>query len=140
MSKLVMGLLVVQLVGGAYMFMSLASSNSAHSTARATRLPSAAVFGHASLGLAAPAVWIGYLTSDWPWLTWVTLASVLLSVAGGLFMLSRTAFRPDSLGVPASDPSDVRVVEKQIPRTVLVGHGLTAGLIVVCILVVALGA
>jgi hypothetical protein len=139
MDKLVMGLLVVQVVGGGYMFMSHASSGSQHSTARASRLPAIVVFGHALLGVAAPVFWIGYLVDGSTWIAWTTLGSLLLSVAGGLFMLSRTAGHSDTLAQPAADAADVRVVEKQIPKSVLVAHGGTAALLVVLVLLEALG-
>ena len=139
MSKLVMALLVVQVVGGAYLFMSVASAGSQHSTARASRLPSLVVFGHASLGLLAPALWIGYLLTGSDGWVWATLGSLLLSVAGGLFMFARTAGRSDTLHETAADPADVRVAEKQIPASVLAGHGLVAAALVVCVVLVGLG-
>ena len=135
-----MALMVAQVVGGAYLFMSVASSGSEHSTARASRLPPIVVFGHAMLGLAAPALWIGYLLTGWTWVAWVTLGSLVLSVTGGLFMLSRTAGRSDTVSAAAADPADVRVAEKQIPTSVLVGHGLVAALLLVLVLLEALGA
>jgi hypothetical protein len=140
MDKLVMALLVVQVVGGGYLFMSVASAGSEHSGARASRLPPALVFGHAMLGLAAPALWIGYLVAGSTWLAWVTLGSLLLSIAGGLFMLSRTAGRSETISAPAVDLADVRVAEKQIPTSVLVTHGLVAAALVVLVLIEALSA
>ena len=140
MSKFVMALLVVQLVVGAYLFAFVSSTGSRFSTARATRLPSLLVFGHAVLGVTAPALWIFYLYTGETALVWVTLASLLASAGGGLFMLARTAGRSDTLHRPAEDPADVRVVEKQVPASVLVGHGLGAALLVGCVLVVGLGA
>ncbi|GAA5121957.1 hypothetical protein GCM10023339_39520 [Alloalcanivorax gelatiniphagus] len=136
MSKLVMALLVVQVLVGGYMFGSIAGSGSA----RATRLPPLVVFTHAMLGVAAPALWIAYLyTGETAWV-WVTLGSLLASVAGGLLLFSRTVGRSDTLRRPAADPADVRVAEKQVPKTVLVGHGLGAALLVGCVLAVGLGA
>ena len=140
MPKLVMALLVVQLVGGAYMFFVHSASGAEWSTARATRLPSLVVFGHATLGLVSPTLWIGYLAVRDEWLVWATLASLLASAAGGLFLLSRTAGRSELLHEPAGDPADVRVIEKQIPKTVLLGHGLGAALLVGSVLVVGLTA
>ncbi len=139
MPKLVMALLVVQLVGGAYMFVVHSASSSRWSTARATRLPSLVVFGHATLGLVSPTLWIGYLAARDEWLIWATLASLLASAAGGLFMLSRTVGRSRVLRQPAADPADVRVVEKEIPTAVLIGHGLGAALLVGSVLAVGLG-
>jgi hypothetical protein len=140
MDKLVMALLVVQLVGGGYLFMSVSSAGSEHSTARASRLPPPLVFGHAMLGLAAPALWIGYLVAGSPWLAWVTLGSLVLSIAGGLVMLSRTAGRSRTISAAAVDPADVRVAEKQIPTSVLVAHGVVAATLLVLVLIEALSA
>ncbi|WP_210503735.1 hypothetical protein [Nocardioides xinjiangensis] len=138
MSKLVMMLLVVQVVVGSYLFMSVASSNSRSSTARATRLPSLVVFGHSLLGIIAPVWWVAWLlTADKMWV-WVTLGSLLASVAGGLVMAARTFGHSDTLHKPAADPADVRVVEKQIPKSVLLGHGLGATALVGLVLVVGL--
>jgi hypothetical protein len=140
MSTLVMMLLVVQVVGGAYLFGAVASAGSAASTARASRLPPFLVFGHAMLGLAAPTLWVGWMVTDATPVVWVTLASLLLSIAGGLVMLARTAGRSETLDQPASDPADVRVAEKHIPKPVLAGHGLLAAVLVGLVLAVGLGA
>ena len=140
MTKFVMGLLAVQVVVGAYLFMSVATSGSAHSTARATRLPSLVVFAHTLLGIGAPVLWVAWMLSDSTGWVWATLGSLLASVAGGLVMAFRTFGRSDTLHQPAGDPADVRVAEKQIPTPVLLGHGLGAALLVGSVLVVALAA
>ena len=36
------------------------------------------------------------------------------------------------------EPADVRVVEKRIPTTVLLGHGLGAALLIACVVAVGL--
>ncbi len=140
MSKLVMMLLVVQVVVGSYLFMSVASSNSAHSTARATRLPSLVVFAHSMIGVVSPLWWILWLFTGSTLWVWVTLGSLLASVAGGLVMAAKTFGHSHTLHKPAADPADVRVVEKQIPKPVLLGHGLGAAVLVGCVLVVGLTA
>ncbi|WP_322921984.1 hypothetical protein [Nocardioides renjunii] len=139
MSTLVMMLLVVQVVGGAYLFGAVSTAGASFSTARATRLPPLLVFGHAMLGLAAPTLWIGWMVTRADPMVWVTLGSLLLSIAGGLVMLSRTAGHSTTLERPATDPADVAVVEKQIPKPVLAGHGLLAAVLVACVVAVGLG-
>lgn len=140
MSNLVMGLLVLQVVGGVYLFSLTASTGQAASNARATRLPSLLVFGHSLLGLLAPALWLAWLLTHAQGWVWATLVSLLSSVAGGLVMLAKTVRGPAAVDRPAADPADVRVVEKQIPHAALVGHGGLAALIVVCVVAVGLTA
>lgn len=139
MTKFVMALLVVQVLGGLYQFGFLMTSGSSNSTARASRLPDLLVFGHALLGLVAPALWLAWMFSDLEAFVWATLASLLLSVGGGLVMFARTAGHGKTLDVPTADPADSRVAEKQIPGPALAGHGLLAAVLVVCVLLVGLG-
>ena len=138
MTKFVMAVLVVQVIGGLYQFMVLATANSAHSTARASRLPDLVVFTHAVLGFLAAAVWVGQLVTGNDLFAWTTLGILLLSVAGGTLLFVKTEFKSETLDRPAMDPADVRVVEKQIPKSVIHGHGLGAAVLVICVLIVAL--
>ena len=140
MSNLVMGLLVVQLVGGAYLFSFVLGAGQRHSTARATRLPGLMVFVHAVLGVAAAGLWVAWLETGVAAIAWTTLGSLLLSVGGGLLMFARTAGHEETIERFATDPADVRVAEKQIPAVALLGHGLLALVLVVLVLLVALGA
>lgn len=141
MSNLVMGLLVIQLVGGAYLFSFVMSAGQRHSSARATRLPGLMVFVHAVLGVAAVGLWVAWLETGEPAIAWTTLASLLLSVGGGLLMFARTAGHDETIDRPmATDPADVRVAEKQIPASALMAHGGLALVLVVLVLLVALGA
>jgi hypothetical protein len=135
MEKFVMAMLVVQVLGGAFLFASVSTTGSRSSTARATRLPPLVVFSHAMLGLLAPALWIAYLRYGSTALVWSTLVSLLLSTGGGLFMLARTLGHSDRLDQPANDPADVTVIEKQVPKSVLAGHGLVAAILIVGVLV-----
>jgi hypothetical protein len=138
MTKFVMAVLVIQVIGGLYQFMVLATARSEHSTARATRLPDWVVFTHAALGFLAAGVWVGQLVTGNDLFAWTTLGLLLMSVVGGTVLFLKTELRSETLDRPAMDPADVRVVEKQIPKSVIHGHGLGAAVLVVCVLVVAL--
>ena len=139
MSNFVMGLLLAQLLGGIYLMTFLWGAGQRSSNARATRLPDALVFVHPVLALAATSLWLVWMFDGergWAWATFVTL---LLTAAGGtvLFLKTRTGGRV--LDVPAADPADVRVAEKQIPPIADHLHGLMGTVLVVCVLLVALG-
>ena len=146
MTKFVMALLVVQALGGLYQFGILASAGRRDSTARASRLSDSLVFSHGLLGFLAAGLWVGQLLTGNDYWAWATLVVILLSVAGGTVMFLKTELEAetiDSLAVDgavdgAVDPADVRVAEKQIPKSVLHGHGLGAAVLVVCVLIVAL--
>jgi hypothetical protein len=138
MTKFVMGILVIQALGGLYQMGVLMTSTSPHSTARATRLPDLLVFSHGLLGFLAATLWLGQLFTGDDAYAWATLGVVLLAVAGGMVMFVETEFKGETLDRPAIDPADIRVAEKQIPKAALHAHGLGAAVLVVCVLVVAL--
>ncbi|CAA9375697.1 MAG: hypothetical protein AVDCRST_MAG32-1164 [uncultured Nocardioides sp.] len=138
MTKFVMALFVIQVVGGLFQMGTLMTAGSRNSTARASRLPDLLVFSHAVLGFLAAGLWVGQLLTGDDRFAWVTLAVVALSIAGGTVMFLKTELGSETLDRPAADPADVRVAEKQIPKTVLHGHGLGAAVLAVCVLVVAL--
>lgn len=138
MTKFVMAVFVVQVLGGLYQMGILASAGSRHSTARASRLPDLLVFSHAVLGFLAAGLWIGQLATGNDLWAWLTLGVVALTIAGGTVMFVKTEFAPDTIDRPALDPANVRVAEKQIPKTVLHAHGAGAAVLVVCVLIVAL--
>ena len=98
------------------------------------------VFAHSMLGIVAPTWWIAWLLTDLKMWVWVTLGSLLASVAGGLVLLARTAGHSATLHESAADPADVHVVEKQIPKPVLLGHGLGAAALIGLVLIVGLTA
>ena len=138
MTKFVMAVLVIQVLGGLYQFMVLATASSAHSTARASRLPDLLVFSHAVLGFLAAGLWVGQLMTGHDLWAWATLAVLALLIAGGAVMFFKTEFTSETLDRPSADPANVRVAEKQIPKSVLHAHGLGAAVLVVCVLIVAL--
>lgn len=139
MTNFVMGLLVVQLLGGVYQLSYVLGAGKRPSTARATRLPDPVVVGHPMAATVSTALWLGWMTMDERGFAWLTLVALLLTAAGGAFMFLRTAGRSPVVDRPAADPADVRVAEKQIPKVALAVHGLGALLLVGCVLLVALG-
>ena len=142
MTKFVMAVLVVQSLGGLYQFGILASAGRRDSTARASRLSDSLVFSHGVLGFLAAGLWLGQLLTGNDYWAWATLVVILLAIAGGTVMFLQTELKPETIDRPvvdrAEDPADLRVAEKQIPKSVLHGHGLGAAVLVVCVLVVAL--
>jgi hypothetical protein len=138
MTKFLMAVFVVQLMGGLYQVGILMSADSRASVARASRLPDLLVFTHGVLGFVAAGLWVGQLATGDDRFAWTTLAVLVMAIAGGTVLFVKTEFHGDTIDRPALDPADVRVAEKQIPKGVLHGHGLGAAVLVVCVLVVAL--
>lgn len=138
MTTFVMALFLIQVLGGLYQIGILMASSSPSSPARATRLPDLLVFSHGLLGFLAAGLWAGRIITGDDAYAWATLAVLVLSVAGGAAMFAKTAPASETLDRPVADPADARVAEKRIPPSVLLGHGLGAGLLVICVLVVAL--
>ncbi len=138
MTEFVLGIFVIQVLGGLYQMGILATANSRDSAARASRLPDLLVFSHALLGLLAAGLWLGQLFTGNDTYAWTTLVVLLLSVAGGTVMFVKTEFRGETVNRPAADPADTRVAEKRIPKAALYGHGLGALVLVICVVVVAL--
>jgi hypothetical protein len=140
MAGLVIWLLVIQLVGGVYMFTYTFDAGVPESTARATRLPDPVLLLHPVFGLSAILVWLAYMGTDASPLPWVTFG---LLAAGGLlgaFMgLQTMRPAPDPVEVSPNDPAAARLAEKRIPLLAILMHGGLAGLILLCVLLVALG-
>ena len=139
MTNFVMGLLIVQLLGGAYQLTFVLGAGQKLSNARATRLPDFVVVGHLTAALTATALWVVWMATHEDVFAWATLAVLLVTSAGGLFMFARTARQDSVVDRPAVDPADVRVAEKQIPATALAVHGLGAVVLLACVLLEALG-
>lgn len=144
-SNFVIGLFIVQLLGGAYLFSFTLSAGRRDSTAHATRLPSAVVFSHMLLGLFSTASWIGWVVSDERGFAWASFAGVALGVLLGLVMAMKTVTKPAVVDVPQNpvpgtppEPADVRVAEKQIPGIALLGHGGLAAALLILTLLIAL--
>jgi len=143
MKQFVLGLLIVQLLLGGYQFSFTTSAGQPGSVARATRLPSPAVFFHIFLAVMALIVWIVYFVSDQRAVAWVAFGILAVGASLGLLMALRTIGRPTRLPVEPGeypDPADVTVAEQLIPRPVMALHGLAATGLVVCTLLVGLGA
>ncbi|UMG92824.1 hypothetical protein [Nocardioides sp. TF02-7] len=138
MTNFLIGLLAVQLLGGLHQLTFVLGAGQKLSSARATRLPDAAVVGHVMLGGLAFALWLGWVMFDERAFAWMTLATVVLAAAVGGFMFHRTFFRSPVVDRPAADPADVRVAEKQIPAASLAVHGLGAAALILGTLLVAL--
>lgn len=138
MTKFVMAVLAIQVLGGLYQFGILMGADSRNSVARASRLPDLLVFSHAVLGFLAAALWVGQLTTGNDSFAWATFVVLLLASAGGAVMFVKTELTRETLDRPASDPAAVRVAEKQIPKSVMHAHGAGAALLLGCVLYVAL--
>lgn len=139
MTNFVIGLLVVQLLGGIYQLTFVLGAGQKLSNARATRLPDSAVIGHTMTSGAAAALWLGWVAFEEEAFIWATLATLVLTSVVGGFLFYRTEFRGPVIDRPAADLADVRVAEKQIPKLALHAHGAGALLLVVCVLLVGLG-
>lgn len=137
-----MGLLVVQVVLGGYQLSIVADAGRRESTARATRLPNPAVFGHLVTGVLGTILWIVWLATNEHAITWITLVVLVAGGGLGLFMFARTAGRTTITSTDAvryPDRADVVAAEKRIPGISLAFHGLLATLLLVFALLVALG-
>lgn len=137
-----MGLLVVQLILGGYQFSIVSDAGREESTARATRLPDAAVFGHLLTGIVSTILWVVWLSTQEHAVSWIAVGTLAAGGAIGAFMFSRTAGKPAIVSTDAvryPDRADVIAAEKRIPGISIALHGMIATLIIVCALLVALG-
>lgn len=146
MSNFVLGLFIVQLLGGAYLFSYTLSAGRRDSTARATRLPSAVVFSHMLLGGLSAAAWLGWVISDARGFAWTSFAGVALGLTLGAVLGMRLHFKPATVEVPqppvpgsAPEGADHRVAEKQIPGAANLMHGGLAAVLLVLTLLISLG-
>lgn len=142
MGNFVMGLLLVQLLLGGYLFSFTTGVGRAESVARATRLPSLVVFGHMSLSVVALVTWIVYVGTRSRTVAWIAFGILLASAALGLVLLLRTVGRPVRLPVvPGEYPedADVTVAEGLIPGPVMVLYGLVWAGLLLCPFLVAIG-
>jgi hypothetical protein len=140
MSGLVIGLLIVQALGGLYMFTYTADAGMPESNARNTRLPEPLLLLHPVLGLAAIAVWVAYMLTGGDPLPWVTLALLVLGTLIGAYLGAETMRpAPDPVAASPHDPGAARLAEKRIPILAIAAHGGLALLIDLCVLLVALG-
>jgi hypothetical protein len=136
----VIGLLVVQALGGLYMLTFTADAGMAESNARATRLPDPALLIHPLFGLIGVVLWLVWLEVDDKGFAWATLVSLVLGTAVGAFLGHRTlAPAPDPVSVSPGDPAAARYAEKRIPLLALAAHGGLALLILLLVLLVCLG-
>lgn len=137
-----MGLLVVQLILGGYQFSFVADAGRPESSARASRLPDLAVFGHIVTGIATTLVWIVWLSTDQRAIPWIAVGTLALGASVGLFMARRTIGKPTIVSADAvryPDRADVVAAEKRIPGVAMALHGTVATLMFVLVLLVALG-
>jgi hypothetical protein len=123
MDGLALGLWVVTALGGLYMAGVLTRSGNRDSSARTSNLPSAAIFGHGTLGLIGLAGWAVYVSVGEEPLGWSLLGLLALIVGGGLFMFRRW-WRDRREG------GDQRLAEQQLPVGLVLGHGVLAVLTV----------
>ncbi|WP_408895973.1 hypothetical protein ACJ5H2_13760 [Nocardioides sp. R1-1] len=147
MSILVTGLFVVQLLVGGYMYGFVLGAGQRDSNARATRIPDLVAFAHPVLAVVTFASWLAHLATGERGFAWVTFGLLLLTASGGAVMALKTLTGPAVVDRPSprqgilepGDPAEVRVAEKQIPRTAVVLHGLTFLMLTIGALLVALG-
>ena len=139
MSGFVMGMLVVQVLGGLYLLSFVARAGQEWSNARATRLPDPVVMAHAGVGIAVTGLWVVVLVSGMTGLAWVAFAALCVGAALGVTLWLKTARGAPVRETPGGSPADARVAEKQIPGIALVGHGALALALLVSALLVALG-
>ncbi|GAA2102260.1 hypothetical protein GCM10009841_18590 [Microlunatus panaciterrae] len=106
------------------------------------------VFGHFGLAAAGLVVWIVYLVTDSSLLAWIAFVDLLVVVTlGDVLVLRWTKDRrtagaaPVAANAPAatSTGAATTLVEQQIPRTIVIVHGVFAVTTVVLVLLAALG-
>lgn len=144
MAGLVIGLWVINMVLGSYLFTYTAGAGRPESTARATSLPSLVVFSHGTLAFLGIGIWLVYSYTGDRWAAWAALGELLVASALGHVMAHRT-FHPEKSPVliPAGaikhDVGDTVRAEDQMPPLAIHLHAAIAGLLVVLVLLTALG-
>jgi drug/metabolite transporter (DMT)-like permease len=151
-SGFALGIWIVTILGGAYLWSFTTGINRPESNARATRLPRSLLFIHPLLALTGLVLWIGYVVSDEPPFAWSALAVLLVGGGIGSFLAHRTLRdRPRAplaaaaVTEPPSTPQEAlaandRRAEHQMPVPAIVLHGVLAVGTIVAVLVAALQA
>ena len=134
MAQLVLGLWVVTAFGGAYMFsftLGAARSRAEAEPGQLTsKLPPLALFVHPLFGLAGLVLWIAYLAAGQQSLAWTTLVVLVLGAAIGDILVVRTL---------RGRKDDEPTVEDRIPTVAMAVHGVSAGALILVVLLVCLG-
>ena len=148
-SKFVLALLIIQLLGGAYLFTFTTNAGRPESNARATRLSSPILAFHALAAGSAVVSWLGWMGTGEVAAAWATFVILLLAAGGGTLMTLKTVAKPSVLEPDerpggerpsVTDPADVLVAEKQMPLAVILMHGVIAAALIGSVLYVALTA
>jgi hypothetical protein len=139
MSMYVLAVFILQLFVGAYMYSFVLGAGQKNSNARATRIPDPVAVVHPLAAGGTFLLWILYLVTDERGFAWATFALLLATAGGGAIMSLKTFTGGPTVDRPAADPADVRVAEKQIPKVMILMHGLTFVLLAIGTLLVALG-
>jgi hypothetical protein len=129
MAGFILGIWILTIAGGVYMWSFTTGAGRPESNVRATDLSPLALFAHPAIGLLGISVWVVYLYQGGQALTWVALAVLVVGALVGDLLLVRTLKR--RTGGPR--------VEDLIPRPVMVLHGALAVVLIVLVLLMALG-
>lgn len=142
MTHFVTGLLLIQLLLGAYQFSIAGEAGRPESVARATRLPTGTVFAHLVIAVVAVILWLVFEGTAWRGVAWATFALLVIGASLGGFMGLRTVGQPSTVpetqGVQP-EAANLIVAEKQIPTVSIALHGTVGVALVVFSLLVSLG-
>ncbi len=122
MGGVVLGLWVVQILGGAYLWSFTTGRGRAESRQSGLRTGQSPflLFLHPLIGVAGLASWIGYMQQEQRGFAWVSFGLLVLGAVLGRLL-------------------DSRAGAVRMPRPVVVGHAVLAGALLVLVLLTALG-
>jgi hypothetical protein len=135
MGGIVLGLWLVQVLGGIYLWSFTTDGGRPGTSARLpTALPSLVLFLHPLVGLAGLASWVGYVQQEQRGFAWVSFGLLLVGAVLGELLLSRSR-----RGVRRAGVRPVATAESRMPTPVVAAHGLLALTLLVLTLLAALG-
>jgi hypothetical protein len=131
-----LGFWIATAIGGLYMMGITLRPGMRESSATESHLPPLLVFGHGSLATLGLALWAVHMVMDEAITAWLTVATLVLVLAGGTLMFLRW-MKDRAGGGPEMVDGVPRLAEQQIPSTVVHLHGALAAVTVVLVVWVA---
>lgn len=146
MDKAALAFWVVTVLAGAFLFGGVSRfGGRSPEEIRHTRIPQPVLVGHGALALIGLGLWIAYMFAGEPALGWIAFVVVLAAASLGTTMLVLTLKRDEVVTMPRGDeehpraPGPVGYAEHDLPKPLMVAHGLLAATTILLVLLEMLG-
>lgn len=140
MAQVALGLWVMTMIGGGFLFSYTWGVGRPESTARATALPQLAMFVHPVLAGTGFLVWVLFMASQQAYLAWAGVGFLVAAALVGDVLTLRTVKPKKVVAGPGHAPADLRRAEEQMPKWAIVAHGALAVATIVTSVIAAIGA